>query len=118
MGREIKTIPPGRAMPIKTLRDDDFAVLLTDKSIYVVGPSELQNSLMASFLNQTTGAKCLVVENLGKQQKGKGFRAKERFARGPRGLREEIGERWKALRQAQDRLKTAGRRQKTVDRIQ
>ena len=35
---------------------------LTDKSVYVVGPNRLQNSLMASFLSKTTGAECTAVE--------------------------------------------------------
>jgi DNA-binding CsgD family transcriptional regulator len=34
---------------------------LTDKSVYVVGESQLQSSLIASFLNQATGAKCEVI---------------------------------------------------------
>ena len=37
-------------------------VPLTDKSIYIVGPMKLQNALMAFFLQQATGAKCLAVE--------------------------------------------------------
>ena len=35
---------------------------LTDKSIYIIGPMKLQNALMAFFLQQATGAKCLGVE--------------------------------------------------------
>lgn len=48
---------------------------LTDKSVYVVGPNRLQNSLMASFLSETTGAECLAVESLAqvpKQDDGDG----------------------------------------------
>ncbi len=37
---------------------------LIDKSVYVVGPNQLQNSLMASFLSESTGAECLAVESL------------------------------------------------------
>jgi DNA-binding CsgD family transcriptional regulator len=37
---------------------------LTDKSVYVVGPNRLQNSLMASYLSEATGAECTAVEYL------------------------------------------------------
>ncbi|UCF85172.1 MAG: response regulator transcription factor [Desulfobacteraceae bacterium] len=37
-------------------------VPLTDKSIYIIGPMKLQNALMAFFLQQATGAKCLTIE--------------------------------------------------------
>jgi DNA-binding CsgD family transcriptional regulator len=39
-------------------------VPLTDKSIYIIGPMKLQNALMAFYLHQATGAKCLSVEYL------------------------------------------------------
>ena len=48
---------------------------LTDKSVFVVGPNQLQNSLMASFLNKATGAECTAVECLAqvpKQDDGDG----------------------------------------------
>jgi LuxR family transcriptional regulator of csgAB operon len=35
---------------------------LTDKSIFIIGPMKLQNALMAFFLQQATGAKCLTGE--------------------------------------------------------
>jgi DNA-binding CsgD family transcriptional regulator len=35
---------------------------LTDKSIYIIGPMKLQNALMAFFLQQAIGAKCLTSE--------------------------------------------------------
>jgi LuxR family transcriptional regulator, positive regulator of biofilm formation len=41
--------------------------------IYILGPIQLQNSLMASFLERTTGAKCFSIENvsgLGKSDDG------------------------------------------------
>jgi LuxR family transcriptional regulator of csgAB operon len=37
---------------------------LTDKLVYIVGPLRLQNDLMALFLEQKTGAKCLVGKDL------------------------------------------------------
>ena len=37
---------------------------LTDKQIYVVGPLKAQNQLLASHLEEQTGAKCLAVKNL------------------------------------------------------
>ena len=37
---------------------------LTDKLVYIVGPMKLQNDLMAFFLKQATGAKCLVCKDL------------------------------------------------------
>ena len=37
-------------------------VPLTDKSIYIIGPMKLQNALMAFFLHQDTGARCLTIE--------------------------------------------------------
>jgi hypothetical protein len=37
---------------------------LTDKLVYIVGPLRLQNDLMALFLKQETGAKCLVGKDL------------------------------------------------------
>lgn len=51
-------------MTIETLKDKDCTAQLSDNVIYVVGPSRFQNSLMASFLNQATGVKCLVTEGL------------------------------------------------------
>jgi len=50
----------------KTLTVDTWNVPLNDKIVYIVGPGQLQNSLMASFLNEATGAKCLAVESLEK----------------------------------------------------
>lgn len=38
---------------------------LADKSVYIVGPRHLQNKLMASFLEQETGARCIAVEDFG-----------------------------------------------------
>ena len=35
---------------------------LADKSIYIIGPMKLQNALMAFFLQQSTGAKCLALD--------------------------------------------------------
>jgi len=40
----------------------DHEIDLQDRIIYVVGPVKLQNSLLASFLEQETGVKCHVVE--------------------------------------------------------
>lgn len=37
---------------------------LTDRLVYIVGPLRLQNDLMALFLKQETGAKCLVSKDL------------------------------------------------------
>jgi DNA-binding CsgD family transcriptional regulator len=53
------------AMTAKTLRDHNWAVPISDKTIYIVGPGHFQNSLMASSLSQATGAKCVAVECLG-----------------------------------------------------
>jgi DNA-binding NarL/FixJ family response regulator len=39
-------------------------ITLHDRVIYVVGPIKLQNSLLASFLEQEIGVKCHVVEKL------------------------------------------------------
>ena len=39
--------------------------VLTDKSIFVVGPRKLQNHLMASYLAQATGANCAAVGRFG-----------------------------------------------------
>ena len=39
-------------------------VPLTGKIIYIVGPINLQNALLALFLEQATGARCLTEENL------------------------------------------------------
>lgn len=36
---------------------------LGDKSVYIVGPRKLQNTLMASYLRQATGVNCEAVEN-------------------------------------------------------
>lgn len=44
---------------------DNFLARLPDKSIYIVGPIKLQNVLMAFFLDQATGAKCMTVEHFG-----------------------------------------------------
>jgi len=58
-----------------TLRDDNWAVPINDKTVYILGPGQLQNSLMASFLSQATGAECLAVESMEKvpnQDKGDG----------------------------------------------
>jgi LuxR family transcriptional regulator of csgAB operon len=46
------------------------AVLEESKVIYILGPIQLQNSLMASFLEGAVGAKCFTIEtisNLGKR---------------------------------------------------
>ena len=51
-------------MTAKTLRHNNWTAPISDKTIYIVGPGQLQNSLMASSLSQATGAKCLVVESL------------------------------------------------------
>jgi DNA-binding CsgD family transcriptional regulator len=51
-------------MTNETLKDRGDGTQVTDNVLYVVGPSKLQNSLMASFLAQTTGAKCQVTEGL------------------------------------------------------
>jgi LuxR family transcriptional regulator of csgAB operon len=51
-------------MMVETLEDKGCRAQLSDNVIYVVGPSSLQNSLMATFLRQATGAKCLVTEGL------------------------------------------------------
>ena len=53
-------------MTVKTLADTNGEARLSDRAIYLVGPSQLQNSLLASYLNQVTGAKCIVAESLGK----------------------------------------------------
>lgn len=37
--------------------------LQEDKVIYVLGPIQMQNSLMGSFLEQAVGAKCFAIEN-------------------------------------------------------
>ncbi len=39
-------------------------VLSEGKAIYILGPIHLQNSLMASFLEGSTGARCLAIESL------------------------------------------------------
>jgi DNA-binding NarL/FixJ family response regulator len=36
---------------------------LADRLIYIIGPQSLQNELMASFLHQETGAKCMARKN-------------------------------------------------------
>jgi LuxR family transcriptional regulator of csgAB operon len=36
----------------------------TDRLVYIVGPLQVQNSLISSFLEQATGARCVVVESL------------------------------------------------------
>jgi DNA-binding NarL/FixJ family response regulator len=40
----------------------DHEIALQDRVIYIVGPIKLQNSLLASFLEQETGIKCHIVE--------------------------------------------------------
>jgi DNA-binding CsgD family transcriptional regulator len=54
------------AMTAKTLKDDNWTVPISDKTVCIVGPSQLQNSLMAASLSQATEAKCLAVESLEK----------------------------------------------------
>ena len=53
-------------MTAKTLRDDNWTRPINDKTVYIVGPGQLQNSLMASSLNQAIEAECLAVESLEK----------------------------------------------------
>ena len=45
-------------------KNDEGAHSLTGRLIYIIGPAILQNELMAFFLEQQTGAKCLTGENL------------------------------------------------------
>jgi len=43
---------------------DTNPVSLTDRAIYIIGPFRVQNELMVSFLQQKTGAKCLIAKNI------------------------------------------------------
>jgi hypothetical protein len=52
-------------------RGNASPVLQEGKVIYILGPIQLQNSLMASFLEEAVGAKCFAIEtisNLGKSE--------------------------------------------------
>jgi DNA-binding NarL/FixJ family response regulator len=49
-------------MKSEILTESSRRLPLADKTIYVVGPNQLQNSLMSTFLEETTGAACHTVE--------------------------------------------------------
>jgi DNA-binding CsgD family transcriptional regulator len=51
-------------MSSRAYKINNDAVLLEHNLIYVVGPIKAQNALMASYLEQDTGARCLPIENL------------------------------------------------------
>ena len=48
----------------ETLNERGDGTQVAESVLYVVGPSTLQNSMMASFLTKATGAKCQVAEGL------------------------------------------------------
>jgi LuxR family transcriptional regulator of csgAB operon len=41
---------------------NDFASQLEEKTVYILGPIKLQNTLLSSFLNESIGANCVEVE--------------------------------------------------------
>ena len=51
-----------RCPECRALKMINGMIPLTDKSIYIIGPMKLQNALMAFFLQQSTGAKCLALD--------------------------------------------------------
>jgi LuxR family transcriptional regulator of csgAB operon len=56
-------------MAAKYLNNASLSVSATQKLVYIVGPTRIQNSLIASFLEQSTKAKCLVLGALTKMSK-------------------------------------------------
>jgi LuxR family transcriptional regulator of csgAB operon len=56
-------------MTAKYVNNADSSVSATQKLIYIVGPTRIQNSLVASFLEQSTHAKCRVLGALTKLSK-------------------------------------------------
>ncbi len=50
-------------MKSKASSKDNASVRLTGKFIYILGPQRMQNELIASFLEQETGARCSEGEN-------------------------------------------------------
>lgn len=59
--------PEGTGSPYmksKASSKDNASARLTGKLIYIIGPQRMQNELMASFLEQETGARCTGGEDL------------------------------------------------------
>ena len=59
-------------------RGDTAPVPQEGKVVYILGPIQLQNSLMASFLEGAVGAKCFTIETIGSLGRSDGNEAQDR----------------------------------------